>query len=277
MPDYEIEDSETGLKLVVSGDSPPSQEDADELIGDELSFLKTNLYEFPGGKFILDVGPNKIQADVGDAYRKGPWASKLFDDRHRDWMKTNPVPTYVTGESVDQYKKRVEEWSDMTRKFQEETKALASKDISPTAEYASRTKMADKMKPGTFLLIGHGSKKGGLYADEALGGHEFTVENIGKLLKEKSGSISNVINAACYGGQCEPKDFEVAFPNLSRVENIDTNSPNWMSISDQMAGRFFGGEGTNSPITMKWKKSGIDWGLENPAGKNPITESTDRK
>lgn len=235
MPDFEIHDSETGLKLAVTGDSEPTQDEADELFRKEYSDISTNLFKLPGEKYYLDVGPIKSQREIVDEYDRkigGHQSAKEFADKNHS---AEPGKTWSSlyNQQIDRFNK---------------TNIAGS--IPPTVDAIMKN-----VKPGTLLINAHGSgSKKGLSTEW---GHEFTMNNISKLIGDVGG-ISNVVNLACYGGSCAPKDYESAFPNLSTIRHSNTNYQNTISNKGLSEGHFFN-SGNQDAQDTKWVKMGSEW------------------
>lgn len=236
MPDYEIEDTQTGLKLVVTGNESPSLEDAEELFAKEFNDIRTNLVELPDGKFYLDVGPLQENRAFLDTHKDAYSKSKSIDDRHnsakhyademfkKDFDAWNKKPS-PRGEGPDWRKY----YDNQLARFGETNKVAVPKSVSE--------KVMANHPPGTLYINAHGSQKNKNLSTQW--GHEFTLNNIAKLLGQKASAVRNIVNASCYGASCEPKDYESAFPALSSLSHINTNFSNIISIEGQQAGKDF--------------------------------------
>ena len=91
MPEYEIEDTETGLKIPVVGDADPTQEDAHRLIQSEYSDIATNLFRLPDGKMYLNVGPFQQSAQQLDRINSMLYGGNASNQTN----KTQPPKKYV--------------------------------------------------------------------------------------------------------------------------------------------------------------------------------------
>lgn len=261
MAEFVIEDAETGLKLAVEGDAEPTQEDAHALIGDELTFLRTNLYEFPGGRFMLDVGPLSVRRHVTDRATLDE-AQPLVTER----MKKLYPPEGTVTDFVKYKADAVRIW----RESLEEISAI------PAVERDTSTRNTLALLPeNTFLLASHGSREGGLSDDF---GHEFTLNNVAQLLGSRSNLVQNFFNGACWGGKCEPEQYSAAFPNIVNIVSTAHTNVNWMSIAAQERGNIWRGDvGTSRWIKRdgQWVPSpsdapdDIDWGGEPIAPEKP--------
>lgn len=242
MPDYLIEDEDTGIKLQVSGDSPPSQEDAHELVGDELKFLSTNLFSAPGGRFMLDVGPtSKIRATSDKLVEiQNEYAIKKSDVEKASQLAT--LKSKILGD----YGK----WQTFYDAALSKVRAQSKANFSPSP--SSTEKMLQTLPENSLMIISHGAKSGGLYSDD---GHKFTLHNIAQILGENTNNISSIINAACYGGRCEPSDYQKHFPNVNDVQYGETNKVNTLSIPNLERGEIFG----SGVIPNRWQNIGGQW------------------
>lgn len=256
MPRFEIHDSDTGLKLLVEGPGEPTHEEAAQLVQDELSFLRTNLYYGPEGRVMLDVGPqgrvrhvfeeelpklNESINRLGELYRREA-SRKALDKATRvlrsggDWGE-GPTPSRV----------------ELARQFYNEELAKVDPVYRQklTPKPTSTQEALANIDPDTLILISHGASTGGLYSE---GGQRFTLGNLAKVLgPERAARIKRVHNLACYGGQCSPGEFEEAFPNVEQVEQSDPRAINIVSIGTVGRGEYFA---TNTAPGL-WQR--LDW------------------
>lgn len=220
MAEFVIEDTETGLKLAVEGDTTPTQDDAHALIGDELATLRTNLYEAPGGRFVLDVGPLARlrylldEPTVREIANVSEAKARQLDPHHR---------------SAD-YKGL------LRRLYDEEYARVTGLPIAERVRSATAKTLAT-MPENTFMLIVHGKESGGFTTEWE---HEFTLQNAAQLLGSRSNVVRNFVNTACYGGKCNPEDYSAAFPNLTNVVATASTNINVMSIENTAEGFPFG-------------------------------------
>lgn len=219
MPEYEIHDNETGLKLAVSGDTDPTQDDAHELIQNEFNDIRTNLFQLPDGKFFLDVGPLKKNREV-------------YDDATQFLQASDKATAVADAGPVGEWGKNFD---------------AAKSEFYKTNKFSSvASEIMKNHPPGTLYIMAHGSP-----SDKNLGtewGHKFTLNNIASVLGKDSSAVSNIVNTACYGGSCEPKDYESAFPSARTISHVNTNSPNTIQIRGARQGVDFSGE------KISWQK-----------------------
>lgn len=254
MSEFLIEDSETGFRVKVEGDSPPSETESEDIVKEAMSFLSKNLYVGPDNKYMLDVGPLMENRKEIDKFFKGENFQKFAD----------------AGDDIEAARiasKRIKDWIDMGLKFpgdsqridrlfklvmEKELPEIRRKRMASPSTYPTSEKTVGDLLPNTLLLIGHGAKTGGLYTEE---GHKFTLGNVAALLGQSSNSINNVINAACYGAGCKKEDYQGAFPNVTNIVQGETTKANVISL-DRIAGKeyFY----TNVTPTV-WTKYGTNW------------------
>jgi len=204
MPDYQIEDTQTGIKLEVSGNAEPTQNDAHELVSNELRFLSTNLFTAPGGRFLLDVGPTKENREIYDRL------TPVVNDANKTLGNKEPI------------------------------------------QLTSTDQILNNLPENTLFIVAHGSKEGGFATDE---GHKFTLHNVAQILGPQTNDVKTIVNAACYGGKCEPKDYETYFPSVAGVAYGQTNSINSFMLKDLREGNYFTPEITPN----YWSKSDQGW------------------
>lgn len=256
MPDFLIEDTDTGIKLQVSGSEPPTQEDAHELVGDELKFLSTNLFSAPGGRFMLDVGPTSKIRSTSDQLNaiQNEYAIKKSAVEKAGKLAT--LKTKLLGD--------VGKW----QSFYDAAlpKFLAQAKTNTIAKPNATEQMLGTLPENSLMIVSHGSKSGGLYTEE---GHKFTLHNIAQILGENTNNISSIINAACYGGRCEPKDYQQYFPNVNDVQYGETNKVNTLSIPSLERGEVFG----PGVIPNRYQNIGGQW--QQVAGPNVQQPETD--
>ncbi len=246
MPDYLVEDNDTGIKLQVNGKSPPSQQDAHELVGDELKFLSTNLFSAPGGKFVLDVGPTAKQRASTDRFiskfnEVGPDLT-LVTDHHKAVEYANDMSNEL-GNNINLWKQNYDQ-------EKERLHAESKKNFVPKPLLLDE--MLNSTPENSLMIVAHGAESGGFATDE---GHKFTLHNVAQILGSNSNSISSVINAACYGGRCEPKDYQKYFPNVNDVQYGETNKKNVISSTGIASGEVFG----PGVMPNRFQKIGPQW------------------
>lgn len=248
----------------MEGATPPSQEDAHELIGQELLNLSTNLYRAPGGKIILDVGPlsgaRRISDSATSIINQGDLERSAISAASLELQKKIDAKQLIVGSQEE-----------MHNAFQAELAkqmSLLSASFIPT-----RTNITDqtfaRIPERTLLIVSHGAEKGGLYTDNS---HEFTLHNVAQILGQGSNDVTRIINAACYGGKCGPAKYSESFPNVTNVVHGDPAVPNTISLEDQASGKFFGGKST----PVQWERVGQQWQMspESIGNLKPIPQTT---
>lgn len=264
MPEYLIEDTWTGIKVPLEGPDEPSQAVAHKAIANEFNDLYTNLVSAPNGKFMLDVGPlmklRELSDSIGELedYLSGMDIPTMFDRAHAAVKNRMAIidrvsaPDWSSPSIVDErgamYKRFLDE---ELVKVRAENERLKAKLPSHQAKF----RMLSNMPENSLLLIAHGREKGGLVTDWD---HEFTLQNVAKIMGQNSNAVQNVYNAACYGGKCETKDYESAFPNVTNVHHAAFTNPNIISLGAMKSGQFFG-TGTNVVNWEKWAKQNGQW------------------
>lgn len=247
MAEFVIEDTQTGLKLAVEGDTTPTQEDSHALIGDELQTLRTNLYELPGGRFMLDVGPNSSTRQwlhKSMFYDISPFVHARINEMYPEGLKQGP-------EELAKYN------ADLDRIWAEETSRMDLGKLDPSRNKRTFQTLTN-LPEGTFLLSAHGYTNstavtnGGLMTEWD---HEFSLHNVAQLLGVRSNDVRNFINTACYGGMCNPEDYEAAFPNVTNIFSTASTNENAVSIRGDSEGKFFD-EGVG---TSRWIKENGKW------------------
>ena len=247
MPDYVIEDTYTGIRVPVEGDSEPTEDEAGAIIREEISQLSTNLIEFPGGKYVLDAGPFRNLRIATDR-------ASIGLERMERMIRATDRAVEIADEEVEKAKQGFD-WSSghldtasiWKRKYDEVKPGLMD---APQLYKSSYDKTAELLPENTLVLEAHGSESGGLYTEW---GHEFTLQNVGALLGERTNSINTIVNRACFGGKCKPQDWEGVFPNVGRIYQTEDTVENTIGIDDVT--KFFGGDavGTN------WIKTNGEW------------------
>ncbi len=239
MPDYEIHDGETGMKLAVTGDEPPSPEVADVLMQKEFNDIKTNLFQLPGNKWYLDVGPLYKARILGDdpEVRKFQRESAAYHSA-KEFADNNKI-------EGDKYP-----WSTWGANFKaQEARFNATNQIPDRPTVAES--VLKNLPDGTLVITAHGGQKKKDLQTEW--GHDFTMHNLRALLGDSANGISNIVNTACYGASCGPKDYADAFPSVQSIQHINTNYSNNRSLNDARAGRFFSAPG------VKWTLTNGEW------------------
>jgi len=252
VPRYEIHDDDTGLKLLVEGDDPPpSEKEAQALINAELSFLSTNLYRGPEGRFMLDVGPSYAfrhwsdgtvkminEMDEKAAVRKA--ASDRASERANKWIADN------IGFGIG---KTLRSPPDLWTKFYKEELAdprMPGIPLKQDQTYTEKTML--NLEPNTFLLIAHGGEHGGLSAE---GGQKFTLNNVAKVIGPGVSQIQKIKNLACYGGLCIPEEFQGAgFTGVKEIEQADPTSINLQGLQSTAKGNYF----VTNTVPGLWQK-----------------------
>lgn len=242
MPTFQIHDSDTGFKLMVEGPEEPTESEAADLVQQELGFLSTNLYHGAGNRFMLDVGPLSDMRRISD----------------EDSAAINEGDARLA--AIERAKERVHEVFKNRGDIGEAGGAELFKNIyedelrnaPPLSKPNATDKIGLQLNPNTLLIVAHGAKTGGLGTH---GGQDFTLHNIAQLLGPKSNLVHNVINVACYGGKCNPADYQSVFPNVTNVRSADFTMPNTLSINALQAGDYFA---TNTTPGI-WKRYGTNW------------------
>lgn len=227
MPVFLIEDTETGFALAAEGEVPPTQDDAHELI---LSTLRTNLYEYPGNRFLLDVGPLSQRRREIDR----PYLSDYPHLVENAMLMELPLPYNPDGTlNRDEYERTLK------RVYKEqESKLLAT----PATQRDTKTAtMLSRLPEHTLLLDSHGDTEGFLSMDEnAVGSkHRYTLQAVAHALGDKKNSIHNFFNSACYAGLCPPEVYDDAFPNLTNIVQTAGTNANYGSVGKMNAGEFW--------------------------------------
>ncbi len=248
MPQYLIEDIETGLKLQVAGAEPPSQTDAHELISHELDFLRTNLFQTRGNRFMLDVGPTGKGREAGDLLGRAqrlvaimelvPEAAKRAHEQTKDMLWSEDYPEIASEILEDQIAKLAVE--------------RLGPEPAPEEGGKSTLQILRNVPSNSLLLISHGAEVGGLYTDQS---HKFSLSNIASILGPGSNMVHNVINAACYGGQCTPEEFRAVFPNVTNLTQTPRDMLNRFSIERLRNSDFFWTDVTPNV----WWRHGTNW------------------
>lgn len=251
MPQFEIHDDVTGLKLLVEGPSEPTPEESQALVEAELQFLSTNLYRADNNRFMLDVGPLGPTRHVVDDTQKLLDKLREFQNRRK--------AIQVAAERVDRMIQGgwdLGEGKDGEGLFKniyaQELAALGSNLPTPTLTEQS----LERISPGTLLLISHGSPTGGLVSE---GGLPFTLHNVAQLLGPTSNEVRNVINTACYGGGLCPENYKDVFPNVTNIQHTALDRLNIQSLDMVAKGDFFH---TNA-VPGTWELAGTNW-LDKP-------------
>lgn len=252
MPEFEIHDDHTGLKVLAEGPTEPTQADAQKLINEELSFLSTNLYHAPGNRFMLDVGPLSDDRRMSD---------RLVDALNRIRPDVINTAIYKAADRISAMGTNApasgtrERHELLDRLYEEEkTKAVAN---NPETQPSVTHEILNKMPKNTLLLISHGEREGGLTTDY---GDKYTLQNVATLLGKKSNDVQTIINTACYGGRLCTPDYQSAFPNAVNIVHGDTNLANLISLNRMSQGDYFY---TNVPPVV-WRRTGTNWSQFSP-------------
>lgn len=244
MPDYLIEDSQTGFKTLVEGDSPPTDEEASQLIDQAMQALTNKLHSLGGNRFMLDVGPLENSRKISDSLSSiSKDFNKIIADQegfNEGMKRANAIWEASTNKSSLNYKAVLDE---QIAKAKQEAIGKVMKTLNSTERILSN------LPENSLLVNAHGSEKGGLYTDDE--SIRFTLDNVAKLMGTNASTVNNLYNLACYTGQCRPANFQSAFPNLTNVVQGQTNAPNTISIENIAKGKYFAGDTTN---IMRWIK-----------------------
>ncbi len=194
---------------------------------------------------MLDVGPvgsirqvnDKLTAIDNESTSSGGGAATM-----RKAMAIADAQVKATGQPKN--------WQVYYDKSLTDLKAKAIANYSPEPD--STHKMLNALPENSLLIVSHGARSGGLYSES---GHKFTLHNIAQVLGQDTNSINTVINAACYGGRCEPKDYQASFPNVNDVRYGNTNMSNTISVPGLEKGEYFG----TGVIPNYWQNIGGNW------------------
>jgi len=247
MPQFQIHDSETGFKLLVEGPETPSDQEAHELVQEELQFLSTNLYHSSDNRFMLDVGPltemRRTSAGMTEARnelaRTGRSTRSFLNAKARwDTIKAQGGD-WGEGDSSDL-------WDNLLKEEDEKAQLSGNPLLTNTQSTLLR------LEPNTLLIIAHGQEKGGLISE---GGQPFTLNNIAQMLGSKSNDVRNVINTACYGGGYCPSDYQSVFPNVTNIQQTGTADKNTISLERMASGNYF----FTNTVPGMWNRIGTNW------------------
>jgi len=252
MPQFEIHDDHTGLKLLVEGPAEPTYDETVRLFNDELAFLKTNLYRGPEGRFMLDVGPSgemrkhtdkmtSMLSEYDDLIAESARVKGAIDRAHARLKTAIALGEVETSGIPGLWKTMLDNELSSTPK---------APPIKPAPTMTEQT--FGKLAPNTLLIISHGKERGGLQTE---GGQDFQMNNISQVLGAASNQVYNVINTACYGGKCLPADYQSAFPNVTNVQHADLNVKNTISIARLASGDFF----YTNTVPGLWTRHGTNW------------------
>lgn len=252
MPEFLIEDSVTGMKLQVSGDDAPDQDDAHELMESERSELHKNVIHGPENRIILDVGP------LRNARQKLDSSAVAVNRADRALMEAESLQNAWTAIRTMQESGAIPPpGGESEQDFENRKRELIRGEMIRLEKQTPATKTAtevifEKLPPNSLLINSHGSERGGLYTDE--GGHKFTLHNLSIAIGEKTNTVQNVINTSCFGGRCDPAKFQSYFPSVTNIVQTPTNISNTVSIKGFQEGRFF----TETAPDI-WRRIGTNW------------------
>lgn len=267
MPLFEVEDSDSGIKVLVEGDEEPDQVDAYQLVESEIKFLLDNLHKGPGNRFLLDVGPlykqrqssdelneiqnrmvestyksDIIQADAAAAIEAANQTQKLWEN------KINSGSSRTFDKSAFN-----QDYTNILNRIN----ARRTPHTPPIRDMRNATdETLSRIPENSLMLVSHGNEAGELSTET---GFRFTLNNVSKIIGPESRNIHNMLNLACYGGKQCAQDYQAAFPNITNVVAASPANENTISVLNLRRGRFFMDESNAPAESVTFKKHNGKW------------------
>ena len=238
MPKYAVEDLDTGISFELEGDGEPSDEDAEAASNQIVELIKKSTKTASGNRYFVDMGPLQElynATSIIDSYQQKDYD---FNETMIDvaMMKKASARATAMYDELDKRGVPFKERPGWKEIYDRQLNMLREEHNSTKESRPIRKTWSDHVPENSLVILMHGNKKGGLYADS---GENITLKNIASVLGSSATNVHNIANLACFGGLCKPEDYASVFPGVTNILQTNPEIPNTISIGRINNGQFF--------------------------------------